>query len=149
MRCTVLFLCLFLPLAFAGCAGEPETESAQPPDTLTAVAMEAYDASMFDSITWNTEQDALDRGLTVYRHSCARCHGTEGRGDAGFVRAGDTLRPESFLREDWPYTDDKASLRQQVFVGTAEGMPHWGLEGLRPRDVDAVAIYIMQVLRKS
>jgi hypothetical protein len=33
-------------------------------------------------------------------------------------------------------------LRRMIFVGTAEGMPHWGIRGLAVRDVDAVARYI-------
>jgi len=144
-----IVLPLALTLASASCAGEPEAQQTQPADTLTAVAVAAYDATMFDSIAWDTEQAALDRGQVVYNFSCARCHGVGGAGDGGFVRGGDTLRPASFLREDWPYTDDKASLRQQVFIGTAEGMPHWGLEGLKPRDVDAVATFVLKGLRKD
>jgi mono/diheme cytochrome c family protein len=144
-----IVLPLTVALAAAGCAEAPEAERTTPADTLTAVAVAAYDATAFDTITWETEQAALDRGQVVFRHSCSRCHGEHGLGDAGFVMQGDTLRPLSLQREDWPYADDKASLRQQVFVGSAEGMPHWGLEGLKPRDVDAVAIYIMQGLREG
>jgi mono/diheme cytochrome c family protein len=142
-----IVLSLTLTLAVSSCADRPQAEQTVPPDTMTAVALAVYDPAAFDSIAWDTDQAALDRGQVVYRHSCARCHGDTGLGDAGFVLHGDTLRPLSLQREDWPYADDKATLRQQVFVGTAEGMPHWGLEGLRPRDVDAVAIYIAQGIR--
>jgi hypothetical protein len=34
-----------------------------------------------------------------------------------------------------------------VFTGTANGMPHWGLHGLKARDVDAAARYIATALR--
>jgi mono/diheme cytochrome c family protein len=142
-----IVLSLTLTLAVSSCAGEPQTQQTTPPDTMKAVALASYDPTAYDTITWETDQAALDRGQLVYRHSCARCHGDHGLGDAGFVLRGDTLRPLSLQREDWPYTGDKATLRMQVFVGTDEGMPHWGLEGLRPRDTDAVAIYIARGLR--
>jgi mono/diheme cytochrome c family protein len=122
---------------------------AQQADTMTAVAEAAYDATIFDTITWESEEAALERGQVVYSYSCARCHGETGLGDAGMTRGGDTLRPPSFREPDWAYASDKDGLRRQVFVGTAEGMPHWGLEGLKPRDVDAVAIYIMQGMGES
>ena len=142
-----IVLPLSVALASAGCGEAPEAQRTVPPDTMATVALTAYDATAFDTITWETPQAALDRGQVVYRHSCARCHGAEGLGDAKFVLHGDTLRPLSLRREDWPYTGDKANLRRQVFIGTAEGMPHWGLEGLKPRDLDAVAVFIMEGLR--
>ncbi len=143
-----IVLPLSLALALAGCAEAPEDREAAP-DTMAAVALAAYDAAMFDTIAWDTELAALERGEVVYNYSCARCHGETGLGEVGIIRAGDTLHISSFQREDWPYTDDKAGLRQAVFVGTDEGMPHWGLEGLKPRDVDAVATYIMKVIRED
>ncbi len=141
-----------LPLAgiliLGGCAGEePPAEKTPPPDTLLPAAQEAYDPTMFDSITWESDQAAIERGSVVYNFSCTRCHGEQGRGDAEFVRSGDTLRPPSFRDPDWEFAGDKEGLREMVFVGTAEDMPHWGLEGLKPRDVDAVAIFILQSMR--
>ena len=82
----------------------------------------------------------------VYQYSCRKCHGERGLGDAGFVRQGDTLIPPSFREPDWSLAQDKAALREQVFIGNAEGMPHWGLAGLKAKDVDAVATYILNVL---
>jgi mono/diheme cytochrome c family protein len=114
---------------------------------MTAVAEAAYNPAAFDTISWETNQEAIERGSVVYRFSCTKCHGDRGYGDANFVRHGDTLVPPSFRDEDWIYAQDKDGLRQAVFVGTAEDMPHWGLEGLPPRDIDAVAIYIIQSMR--
>jgi len=140
-----------LPLACAlvlgACSGGPPAQEAEPPDTMMAVALAAYDLTMFDSIAWDTSREAIERGTVVYNTSCAKCHGEQGRGDAGLVRRGDTLLPPSFREPDWLYAEDKVGLREQIFVGTAENMPHWGLEGLRPRDVDAVAIFILQSMR--
>ena len=63
MRSTVLTLACALLLP--GCAGEPQAEETAPPDTMTAVAQDAYDPTMFDSITWETDQAAIERGQVV------------------------------------------------------------------------------------
>ena len=133
----------FVSVACAG--GEPAEDVQAGPDSLT-LAREAFDSTAFDTITWETQQKALDRGQVVYRFSCLKCHGDKGLGDAGFVRAGDTLRPPSFREATWALAGNKEAIREQVFVGTGESMPHWGLVGLGPRDLDAVAIYILEGL---
>lgn len=117
-------------------------------DTM-AMAAAAFDVAAFDTISWGDDQAALDRGATVFRFSCQKCHGPDGEGDGGFVMQGDTLRPPTFLAVDWQYADDMDGLREQVYVGSLEGMPHWGLEGLSYRDVDAVSRYIVTELRPS
>jgi mono/diheme cytochrome c family protein len=139
-----------LTIVAAGCAGgEPEGETMEVgPDSLT-IAQEAFDAAAFDTITWETDTEAEERGAVVYQYSCRKCHGERGLGDAEFVRQGDTLRPPSFREPDWGFASDLDGLREQVFVGNAEGMPHWGLVGLKPKDVDAVAKYILNVLREG
>lgn len=114
-----------------------------------ATAAAAYDAAAYDSITWENQAARLDRGGLVFAVSCSKCHGVEGLGDANFVQRGDTLRPPSFVDEDWKFADDEDGLRQQVFTGTADGMPHWGLHGLKYRDIDAVAGHILITLRGS
>jgi mono/diheme cytochrome c family protein len=136
---------LAVALAFSGCApGEPAEDEATADTAAASMAMaqEAYDPAVFDTVTWESQQAAVERGQVVYRFSCLKCHGERGLGDAGFVRGGDTLRPPSFREPDWPYAGDKNGIREQIFVGTAEGMPHWGLTTLSPKDIDAVAEYI-------
>ena len=125
---------------------EEQAAIAQADSVREAAAM--YDPTAYDSISWETEEAAQERGMVVFNYSCRKCHGEAGAGDGGFVQRGDTLRPPTFLAEDWDFADDRDGLRRQVFVGTAEGMPHWGFHGLRYRDIDAVAIYIQDVLRK-
>lgn len=139
-----------LAVVAAGCGGgEPQGETLEAgPDSL-AIAQEAFDAAAFDTITWESDTEAEERGAVVYQYSCRKCHGERGLGDAGFVRQGDTLRPPSFREPDWAFASDLNGLRQQVFVGNAEGMPHWGLVGLKAKDVDAVAQYILNVLREG
>jgi mono/diheme cytochrome c family protein len=141
-----------LPLAFTlaatGCAGgdaeEEMTEMA--PDSM-AMAQEAFDPAAFDTITWESQAAAEERGAVVYQYSCRKCHGETGLGDAGFVMQGDTLRPPSFRDPDWAYGADKTALMEKIFVGTEVGMPHWGLAGLGAKDIDAVATYIRGAFR--
>jgi len=136
---------LALALLSVACAGgEPAEDTVQADADSMALAQAAFDPTMFDTVSWETQEKALARGQVVYRFSCLKCHGDHGLGDSGFVRAGDTLRPPSFREPTWEFAGDKVGIREQVFVGTGESMPHWGLVGLGPRDLDAVAIYILE-----
>ena len=140
-----------LLLATVACAGE--APPADEPNSMAAAldtlrtAQAAYDPAAFDTIEWESPQAAAERGAVVFRFSCEKCHGSQGYGDGGFVIDGDTVRPPSFREPDWRFADDHEGLREQIFVGTAAGMPHWGLEGLKPRDIDAVAIHLRETLR--
>lgn len=131
----------------AALQAEQEAMMAQAQADTMAMAVAAFDPAGFDTISWDNQQAAMERGATVFRFSCQKCHGVNGAGDGGFVQAGDTLRPPSFREGDWRFAEDLDGLREQIFVGAAEGMPHWGLEGLKYRDVDAVARYIQSDLR--
>lgn len=136
------------------CGGEapapPPAE--EPPPTVTRadsanMVLAAYDSTVFDTIQWQSENAATERGGLVYRISCSTCHGEGGRGDRGFVFQGDTLRPPSFVAADWAYGNDLPALRKRIFTGSIVGMPYWGLVGMTYKDVDAVARYIAGVLR--
>ena len=144
---------VLIALAWLGaCSQEaPQEEVAQGPTWADSVelAESAFDATVFDTISWENEQAAIDRGGLVYRVSCSRCHGDGGRGNGNFVMRGDTLRPPSFLTDDWRFAEDGPGLRRQIFTGTAAGMPYWGLLGQSNRDIDAVAKYIVLFLRPN
>jgi mono/diheme cytochrome c family protein len=142
---------LLIALVWMGActSGQRSAQDAGKPTRADSVAMasSAFDSAAFDTITWKTDSAALDRGNLVYRISCALCHGATGQGDAGFVIRGDTLRPPSFLAADWRFANDPMGLRKYIFTGNVEGMPYWGLVGLKYRDLDAVSRYITGFLR--
>ena len=148
---------VLVPVALFACAGAEEGPSAE---ELEAAALVAQSDSIqmalamltpeaFDTIAWENNQAWLDRGAVVFQFSCAKCHGGEGAGDGGMVQNGDTLRPPTFLTADWQFAEDHEALRRHIFAGTVNGMPHWGLHGLKFRDVDAVARYINRGLRRN
>lgn len=141
-------------VAFAwlgACGGEPPAREEVPQGPTRAdsveIAMAAFEPAAFDTIQWETDQEAVERGGLVYRISCSKCHGDGGRGNGNFVLHGDTLRPPSFLTADWRFAEDPVGLRRTIYTGNVAGMPYWGLVGLKYRDVDAVSRYIIDFLR--
>lgn len=140
-----------LPLAtlfgLVACGGGNSDQQVAVHVDSTAVAAAAYDSTAFDTIHWKDEQEALDRGAVVWAYSCQKCHGERGRGNAGFVLNGDTLKPPSFLAMDWKYAHDPVGIHKAVFEGNGEGMPHWGLVPLKAKDINAVTQYILKKLR--
>ena len=154
MRHRDRFLTAVCCLAFAACGPTPEPEpeaEVQGPTRADSVgmALQAFDASVFDTISWESDQARSERGGLVFRISCTKCHGDHGAGDGGFVSAGDTLRPPSFLEPDWALAESPIGLRRYIFSGSVEGMPYWGLVGLKYRDIDAVAYFIESPLREG
>lgn len=144
----------FVAFAWLGaCAGgEPSgQEPAQSSGKADSVqlALAAFDSTVFDTISWETPDAAIERGSLVFRISCSKCHGEAGRGNGNFVLQGDTLRPPSFLAADWRFANDPLGLRRQIFSGNVAGMPYWGLVGLKYKDIDATALYIENFLRPN
>lgn len=146
MRSMTWSVGLLLVMTYAcGSEGAPRAGSARPDSV--GLALSQLTAETFDTIQWPADSVALARGAVVWVYSCRRCHGDEGYGDGGFVQRGVTLEPPSLRAPDWRFRDDLDGIRRQVYVGTEDGMPHWGLVGLKPRDIDAVSRYIQQVVR--
>ena len=136
-----------LLVGVVACTGQPAEEpQAEGPTAADSVVMaeEQFEEAGFDTIQWDAPEEAVVRGSVVFSYSCARCHGGQGFGDGGFVTQGDTLRPPSFHEVDWAYADDVVALRKLVYTGSENGMPHYGLAGLKYRDIDAVARFIME-----
>lgn len=149
MRGTTILTLSVLGFA-AACGGEsapPPQEGPTSADSVAA-ALSQFDPAGFDTVTWASHEDAVVRGSVVFSYSCVRCHGRYAEGDGGFVTQGDTLRPPDITVPDWRFIGNLDGLRQFIYTGSEGGMPHWGLEGLKYRDVDAVAKFLLDGLNR-
>lgn len=141
----VLLACGLIPaVAMAGCT-EKEFE---PPDREAQVQSADAEFSMaaFDTVTWESDEERGFRGNVVYSTYCRNCHGSLGQGDTEYARENDLAVP-SLVEEGWRYADAPDSVLRRVYVGHASGMPTWGVAGITPREMDAVAHYVLEVLR--
>jgi len=136
--------CLGLALALVTTACGHEFE---PPDRGERVrqAESAYQASIFDSVTWDEGEDRDALGNEIYAEKCRQCHGPLGRGETDYARERGLSVP-SLVEPQWAYANVD-SLHKTIYVGHEEGMPGYGDRGITPREIDAVASYILNVLR--
>jgi mono/diheme cytochrome c family protein len=120
-----------------------------PPDQEARVAHadSLYAPAMFDSIKWTSDSLRVSEGNEVYAARCDRCHGPLGAGGTDYARE-QQLEVPSLVRADWPYADHDA-VRKRIFTGHPAGMPIWGMSNLSLREIDAVAAYVLEVLRAS
>lgn len=141
-------LALIVPMLLVACSqgGTQDEEPAAAATDEVAQALETYSPATFDTIAWSTDTAQTNRGAVVWTFSCRKCHGDTGLGDANYVLAGDTLTPPSFATPGWRFATDKTELVKYIYAGNANGMPHWGVQGLKPRDIDAVSAYIQKLL---
>jgi len=134
-------------LMLSACGGQ-ETEAerearlqqAQRDSVIMADSM--YDAAIFDTLTWETDEARLERGGVVWRTSCQKCHGAHGEGDGELAQQFDLTVPPFD-----PDTLDIAAIRHGIFVGHEGAMPNWGLHGLKYRDIDAAAAFMLTELK--
>jgi mono/diheme cytochrome c family protein len=148
MHRTLLLVITLSWIGIGGCepAPVPEVQAPTRADSI-GLAMQAFDTAVFDTITWESDSTAVERGRLVFRISCSKCHGSGGAGDGRFVLEGDTLQTPSFLAEDWRFAAAPTELRRYIFSGNVAGMPYWGLVGLKYSDIDAVARFLEGPLR--
>jgi mono/diheme cytochrome c family protein len=124
-----------------------EKHDFEPPDRAARVA-EAdtlLTPEMFDTVTWADDSQRGFEGNNVYAARCRSCHGFLGDGDTDYAREHDLAVP-SLVRADWSY-EDVEDVRRIIFTGHPAGMPTWGVAGITPREIDAVAYYLVHVLR--
>jgi mono/diheme cytochrome c family protein len=124
-----------------------EKHEFEPPDRAARVA-EAdtlLTPETFDTVTWTDDSERAFEGNNVYAARCRSCHGYLGDGDTDYAREHDLAVP-SLVRADWPY-EDVGEVRRIIFIGHPAGMPTWGVAGITPREIDAVAYYLVNVLR--
>ncbi len=151
MRETVVMTLVALGLPFLAACGGGETEAERQARQLQAqadsvmMAESQYDASVFDTLTWETPAARLERGGVVWRASCQKCHGRNGDGSGEMAQQSQLVMP-TFLAENWAYAGDVVAIRHRVYVGHEGAMPNWGLHGLKYRDIDAVAGYIIATM---
>lgn len=135
-----------------GCGSEPaedvvpDTREARSDSVAMAEAM--YDAAVFDTITWESDQAVWDRGGVVWMHSCQMCHGTAGAGDGAEAARVDITVPDMRV-EGWSYAGDLPAIRHKIYVGHETEMPSWGAMGISYRDVDAAARYIDDLIHPT
>lgn len=135
---------LVILVLLTGCAGDDFEAPSRSARVQEAEA--AYQAERFDSISWSDAQRRSRHGNEVYASRCRSCHGTLGRGVTAYARERDLAVP-SLVEPDWRYATSVDSVRHRIFVGHERGMPTWGIAGISPRDIDAVASYVLDVLR--
>lgn len=138
-------LALLAGLSLGACG---EGHEFHPPDEEERVLLadSLFSAELFDTIAWENPAQRVDAGNGVFAAECRRCHGTLGRGDTEYARERGLAVP-SLVRADWPLAGDIDAVRRTIFVGHVAGMPSWGIHSLSPREIDAVAFYLLEQLR--
>lgn len=128
----------------AGC-GEPEFHP-PPAEERVDEAAALYSPALFDSIAWSDEEEYAIQGADVFASECRKCHGRMGEGGTAYAKERN-LEVPSLVEAGWDYDGNLEAVRHRIFVGHPEGMPTWGVAGITPREIDAVAHYILTILR--
>lgn len=146
-RCAVRsgFAAVLAGLAvLSGCA-EKEFDPPDPEERV-ALAEADYAAARFDTVNWETEAERLREGNDAYAVHCRSCHGPLGRGETAYARERE-LEVPSLVEPGWAYAGDVEAVRRRIYTGHPAGMPPWGLGRMTPREIDAVAFYVVTQLR--
>jgi mono/diheme cytochrome c family protein len=127
-----------------------EEKRFEPPDQHARVAQadSVYDVALFDTVSWTASEDRLFVGNDVFAAHCRRCHGPFGEGATAYA-AERGIEVPSLVEPEWEYDGDHDAVRRRVFTGHPDGMPVWGMGGITPREIDAVAAYILEQLRPA
>lgn len=138
--------CLLLALStVAGCSGGHKFEP--PSRTLQVAQADSIYASVhFDTIAWNSQTERMQAGNEVFAERCRRCHGYLGEDHTQYAQE-KNLQVPSLVKPDWSMAGDLDAVRRKIYIGHPAGMPTWGIAGLSPREIDAVAYYILDGLR--
>jgi mono/diheme cytochrome c family protein len=136
-RC--LLVAVALPLVAAACEKHEYERPSREAQVLQADSV--LTAATFDTVAWSSDSLRAASGNNVFAAQCRSCHGYLGEGGTEYARQRQ-LDPPSLVRQDWPYNDVEA-VRHRIFIGHPAGMPTWGVAGITPREIDAVAYYIL------
>lgn len=132
--------CTFVVAACAKHEQEPPSREER-----VAQADSIFTPELFDTIAWTSDADRAFVGNNAYAAQCRDCHGWIGQGETGYAREHGIDVP-SLVRVDWPW-QDMGAMRRRIFTGHPAGMPTWGVAGISLREIDAVAYYVLFVLR--
>jgi mono/diheme cytochrome c family protein len=135
---------LWAGLAILSACEKPEMVPPSPEERV-AEAEAAYDPARFDTIQWASSEERLRTGNEVFAVECRACHGPLGRGDTPYARERGLDVPS--LVDPDGVGDDLEAVRRRIFTGHPAGMPVWGIGGITPREIDAVAYYLLHQLR--
>lgn len=155
MQTRIAGLALVVLLSACGGGGEEETPALSRDEALRVARADSvaraegmYDPSVFDTITWESDNARWERGGVVWSFTCQRCHGADGKGQGeDAVKFG--IDVPDMTGADWKYAGDIPAIRHEIFVGHDTEMPSLGVIGLGYADVDAAAHYIEDLLRAS
>jgi len=109
-------------------------------------ADDLYTPEIFDTVSWTSTEVRNMEGNVVYASKCRNCHGAMGEGGSPYA-VQRRLEVPSLVQADWAFAGDLERLRRHIFVGHMIGMPTWGVAGITPREIDAAAHYILDLLR--
>lgn len=142
--------CAFILCACGGGEEQPEVSReealrAARADSV-ARAEEMYDPTVFDTLTWESDNARWERGGVVWTFTCQRCHGADGMGQ-GEDAVNFSIEVPDLTAPDWPLGGNLPEIRRRIFTGHDSEMPSMGLIGLSYPDVDAVAHYIDDLLQ--
>ncbi len=76
--------------------------------------------------------ESIATGRLLYRRSCARCHGPEGRGDGGGAGAGG--EPADFTDDQWDFGSTDGEIFSVIHDGTSADMEAYSPQ-LRDADI--------------
>ena len=135
---------LIAALGTAGC----EPQEFEPPSREARVqrADSVYSLSLFDTVAWASDSARVLEGNVVYSSECRDCHGSMGQGATEYARQRGLTVP-SLVEPDWEPEGNLEQVRRLIFVGHPAGMPSWGISRVTPREIDAVAYYLVMGLR--
>lgn len=144
-RAAGVFVLLTGTLLAAAC----DKHEFEPPSRAKQVAQadSLYSPALFDTVAWASDSARAFEGNNVYAAHCRKCHGFEGQGGQTPYAKSRGLTVPSLVRPEWPYGSDVDAVRRRIFEGHPSGMPTWGVAGIMPREIDAVAHYIVDELR--
>lgn len=135
-------------LAVALAAAACQEHRFEPPSREERVerADSLYAPALFDTIGWASDSARFLEGNIVYASQCRDCHGPLGQGDTEYARE-KGLEAPSLVEPGWEHGANLEVVRRRIFTGHPAGMPTWGIARITPREVDAVAHYVLEGLR--